>query len=130
MFQAKVYQERRKALMEDIRSGLILFLSNDYVGMNYAGNTYRYRQDSNFLYFLGLNKPNVHAILDADQRTTHLFGNDLSMDDVVSSGLLGFAPTDTPTAQLALKYNEKQNLVYFGMGLSVLIIAQKTSTRY
>lgn len=45
------YIRRRAKLKQDIGSGLLLFLGNDEVGMNYADNTYRFRQDSTFLYF-------------------------------------------------------------------------------
>ena len=53
MFQAKTYVERRKLLKKQVKSGLILLLGNDESSMNYADNTYHFRQDSTFLYFFG-----------------------------------------------------------------------------
>ena len=44
------YRERRARLSKDIGSGLVLFLGNDEVGMNYAANIYPFRQDSTVLY--------------------------------------------------------------------------------
>lgn len=45
------YIRRRTTLKKEMGSGLLLFLGNDEVGMNYADNTYRFRQNSTFLYF-------------------------------------------------------------------------------
>ena len=55
------YIKRRTRLKNDVGSGLLLFLGNDEVGMNYADNTYRFRQDSTFLYFFGLDYPALAA---------------------------------------------------------------------
>ena len=60
------YIKRRARLKKDVGSGLLLFLGNDEVGMNYADNTYRFRQDSTFLYFFGLDYPALAAVIDID----------------------------------------------------------------
>ena len=49
--KTETYIRRRAQLKKDMGSGLLLFLGNAEVGMNYADNTYRFRQDSTFLYF-------------------------------------------------------------------------------
>ena len=54
MFSKETYMARRAKLKQTIGSGLLLFLGNDESGMNYADNTYHFRQDSTFLYFFGL----------------------------------------------------------------------------
>ena len=54
MFSKDTYIARRAKLKQTIGSGLLLFLGNDECGMNYADNTYHFRQDSTFLYFFGL----------------------------------------------------------------------------
>ena len=41
--------------------GLILFLGNDEVGMNYTANVYPFRQDSSFLYFWNVDQPGLAA---------------------------------------------------------------------
>jgi len=57
MFEAATYRARRQRLMKDVGSGLILLLGNDEVGMNYAANTFHFRQDSTFLYFFAVDLP-------------------------------------------------------------------------
>ncbi len=86
----EAYLRRRKQLMEQVESGIILLLGNEEIGMNYPSNTYHFRQDSSFLYFIGINKPNFNAILDADEHKTYLFADDYSLDDIV---WLGDQPT-------------------------------------
>ena len=54
MFSADTYGQRRKRLIDDIKSGLMLFLGNAESPMNYPGNPYQFCQDSSFLYFFGL----------------------------------------------------------------------------
>ena len=49
MFSKETYKARREALKKSVGSGVLLFLGNEEVGMNYADNTYRFRQDSTFL---------------------------------------------------------------------------------
>ena len=48
MFAKETYIARRAKLKQTIGSGLLLFLGNDESGMNYADNTYHFRQDSTF----------------------------------------------------------------------------------
>jgi hypothetical protein len=56
MFDKQVYINRRLSLRKKIRTGLILIPGNTESPMNYPKNTYRFRQDSNFLYFFDDNK--------------------------------------------------------------------------
>ena len=58
MFNSEVYQNRRRALLEKMAAmtsegsrGLAVFLGNVDAPANYRGNDYKFRQDSNFLYF-------------------------------------------------------------------------------
>lgn len=80
------YARRRAQLSKDLGSGLLLFLGNNEVGMNYADNTYRFRQDSTFLYFFGLDYPGLAAIIDVDEDQQIVFGNELTIDDIVWTG--------------------------------------------
>jgi Xaa-Pro aminopeptidase len=86
MFDAATYRARRQRLMKNVGSGLILLLGNDEVGMNYAANTYHFRQDSTFLYFFAVDQPGLAAILDVDEGTETLFGDDLTVADIVWTG--------------------------------------------
>lgn len=86
MFGKETYTGRRKKLMESMGSGVLLFLGNDEQGLNYADNTFRYRQDSTFLYFFGISGAGLAAIVDADEGKTILFGDELTIDDIVWMG--------------------------------------------
>jgi Xaa-Pro aminopeptidase len=86
MFPADVYIERRGRLKEQIQSGLILFLGNDESPMNYPDNQYPFRQDSSFLYFFGLDCPSLAAIIDVDRDKEVIFGDDLTVDDIIWTG--------------------------------------------
>ena len=54
MFAKETYVQRRALLKKNIGSGVLLFLGNDEQGLHYEDNTFRYRQDSTFLYYFGL----------------------------------------------------------------------------
>jgi Xaa-Pro aminopeptidase len=86
MFQPATYRDRRRRLSTDVGSGLILFLGNDEVGMNYTANVYPFRQDSTFLYFWNVDQPGLAAVIDADSGEETLYGDDVSLADVVWSG--------------------------------------------
>jgi Xaa-Pro aminopeptidase len=86
MFEPKTYIERRKKLKEKINSGIILFPGNDEAPMNYNANTYRFRQDSNFLYFFGLDQPGLFGFIDADNDEDILFGNDYEIEEIIWVG--------------------------------------------
>lgn len=86
MFSIDVYKERRNKLKKAVGSGLILFLGNEEVGMNYADNVYHFRQDSSFLYFFGLDKPGLAAIINIDEDIEIIIGNESTIDDIVWMG--------------------------------------------
>jgi len=86
MFEPKTYNERRKRLKDQVRSGLILLLGNDDSPMNYLDNPYHFRQDSSFLYFFGLSYAGLAGIIDVDENKDTLFGNELTVDDIVWMG--------------------------------------------
>ena len=75
MFSKETYMARRAKLKQTIGSGLLLFLGNDESGMNYADNTYHFRQDSTFLYFFGLPYAGLSAIIDIDNDKEIIFGD-------------------------------------------------------
>ena len=86
MFDTNIYKSRREALCKPLNGGLILFYGNNPVPMNYPSNTLRFRQDSNFLYYCGLDFPGLNMVLNADTGKATLFGDDLSTDDIVWEG--------------------------------------------
>ena len=106
MFKKQTYVSRRKILKEKVASGLILLMGNDFAPMNYQDNTFRFRQDSNFLYYLGIDVPHLAAIIDVDENKTILFGDDLSVDYIV---WMGVQPT---MRELADKSGVEENQPY------------------
>lgn len=86
MFPPKVYSDRRAKLRKELSTGLVLFLGNQDSAFNYPANTYTFRQDSSFLYFFGLDHPDLAGVMDLDRGTDHIFGNDLDIDDIIWMG--------------------------------------------
>ena len=86
MFEKSEYIARRKALKKEMKSGVLLFLGNQESSINYGDNWYPFRQDSTFLYLFGLAHPNLNAIIDVDNDTEIIFGDNLSIDDIVFMG--------------------------------------------
>ena len=66
MFSKETYVQRRALLKKSLGSGILLFLGNDDMGLNYEDNTFRYRQDSSFLYYFGLSFAGLSAVIDID----------------------------------------------------------------
>ena len=64
MFNPNVYVARRNRLRTLVSSGIVLFPGNPEAAMNYAANTYHYRQDSNFLYYFGLDHDGFAGVID------------------------------------------------------------------
>lgn len=88
LFPKEVYINRRKVLQERIGKGLILLMGNRESSMNYRDNWYPFRQDSTFLYYFGLDVAGLAAIIDADSGETTIFGDELTMDDIIWTGPL------------------------------------------
>jgi Xaa-Pro aminopeptidase len=88
MFDRDVYRIRRDKLRRALPAGVALFLGNDESPMNYADNTFRFRQDSSFLYYFGLDNPGLAAIVDLDERTETVYGTEPTVEDFVWTGPL------------------------------------------
>ena len=86
MFKSEVYVRRREELQKKIKNGLALFIGNCEAPMNYQDNTYHYRQDSDFLYFFGLDIPGLTGVIDFDSGKDWIFGNDFEIDDIIWMG--------------------------------------------
>lgn len=86
MFAESTYIRRREELKKAVGSGLLLFLGNDECGCNYADNTYDFRQDSTFLYYFGLPYAGLSAVIDIDNDRQIIFGDELTIDDIVWMG--------------------------------------------
>lgn len=86
MFSKQTYINRRNQLRAQFKSGVLLFFGNDEVGMNYEDNTYHFRQDSTFLYYFGINKPGLYAVIEIETGNDYIFGDDFTIDSIVWMG--------------------------------------------
>lgn len=86
MFEKQVYEKRRAQIKGMLKNGIGLFLGNTESPMNYTDNTYRFRQDSTFLYFFGIDSPGFAAIIDFESGNEIIFGNDADIDDIIWMG--------------------------------------------
>lgn len=86
MFKSKVYIKRRKELREKVKSGVILFIGNDESHILIRDTVYKFRQNSNFLYYWGMNEPGLTALIDIDNNKEILFGHDLAIEEIVWEG--------------------------------------------
>lgn len=87
MFKKETYLKRRADLKKALGSGVLLFFGNDESSCNYADNTYPFRQDSTFLYFFGLPFAGLSAVMDLDEDREFIFGDELTMDAIVWTGI-------------------------------------------
>ncbi|MGA2408062.1 MAG: aminopeptidase P family protein [Bacteroidales bacterium] len=86
MFKSEIYIYRREELHKNIKSGLALFIGNVEAPMNYPDNTYHFRQDSDFLYFFGLDNPGYVGLMDFDSGVDRIFANNIDMEDIIWMG--------------------------------------------
>ncbi|MDR1936894.1 MAG: aminopeptidase P family protein [Tannerellaceae bacterium] len=125
MFSKEIYTARRAKLKQTLGSGLLLFLGNEESGINYADNTYPFRQDSTFLYFFGLPYAGLNAVIDIDKNKEIIFGDELTIDAIVwmgtqpslkekgeSVGISDIRPSADIAAYLAKARQEKQSIHY------------------
>ncbi|MBX2920629.1 MAG: aminopeptidase P family protein [Chitinophagaceae bacterium] len=86
MFTTAVYVQRREMLKHQLKTGVILLPGNKESSMNYLHNFYHFRQDSTFLYFTGLDVPDIISVIDIDHNQEILFGDELTIEDIVWTG--------------------------------------------
>ena len=86
MFKSEVYIRRREDLHKRMKMGLALFPGNNEASMNYPGNTYHFRQDSDFLYYFRIDIPGLTGLMDFNSGKDWIFGNDFDLDDIIWMG--------------------------------------------
>ncbi|MGE3841162.1 MAG: aminopeptidase P family protein [Vicinamibacterales bacterium] len=86
MFSADTYRERRTRLAQSLGAGLVLLPGHHDAPINYTDNVYPFRQDSTFLYFFGLDRPDLAGVLDAGTGEATVYGDELTVDDVIWTG--------------------------------------------
>ena len=80
------YVERRNELKKLVGSGLIVLFGNNDSPANYPSNTYKFRQDSSFLYYFGLHRNGLVGVIDVDNDREYLVGDEIDIEDIVWYG--------------------------------------------
>lgn len=93
MFSKEVYARRRQTLVAKMadsaaegKRGIALFIGNTEAPAQYKDNCYRFRQDSTWLYFFGIDQPLYAAIIDLDNGNETIFANDVEIGDIIWMG--------------------------------------------
>ena len=86
MFSRNIYVARRQRLIKSVKDGILLFLGNSEAPSNYADNQYIFRQDSTWLYYFGIDQPDMAAVIDVESGEEIIFGNDVDIDDIIWMG--------------------------------------------
>ena len=91
MFSKDTYIKRRQELKKLVGKGVIVLFGNNESPANYPANTYApMRQDSTFLYYFGQHRDGLVGVIDIDNDTEMLFGDDIDVEDIV---WMGFTPS-------------------------------------
>ena len=91
MFKKDTYLERRAKLRALVGDGLVILLGNNEAPANYPANSYApMRQDSSFIYYFGQHRDGLVGVIDIDNNTETLFGDDIEVEDIV---WMGFTPS-------------------------------------
>ena len=87
LFSKETYIGRRKQLKELVESGLVILFGNNEMPNNYPNNFYYpFRQDSTFLYYFGVQRDGLVGIIDVDNDSEMLVGDDIDIEDIVWYG--------------------------------------------
>ncbi|EFZ37530.1 peptidase, M24 family [Hoylesella oralis ATCC 33269] len=87
MFDKETYIRRRSELKKLVKNGLIILFGNNESPCNFPNNGYYpFRQDSSFLYYFGQNRDGLVGVIDVDNDTETLVGNDIDIEDIVWYG--------------------------------------------
>ena len=86
LFSKSTYVERRNELKKLVGSGLIVLFGNNESPANYPSNTYKFRQDSSFLYYFGLHRNGLVGVIDVDNDREYLVGDEIDIEDIVWYG--------------------------------------------
>ena len=88
MFAKDVYVRRRKALLDKMKGekGLALFIGNVDAPAQYRDNCYKWRQDSTWLYFFGIDEPRFAATIDLESGEETIYADDFGIDDIIWMG--------------------------------------------
>ena len=87
MFNKETYVKRRAELKKLVGKGIIILFGNNESPANFPANGYYpFRQDSSFLYYFGQKRDGLVGVIDIDNDTETLVGDDIDIDDIVWYG--------------------------------------------
>ncbi len=87
MFDKKTYINRRNELKKLVQKGVIILFGNNEAPCNFPNNPYYpFRQDSSFLYYFGAKRDGLVGVIDIDNNTETLIGDDIDIEDIVWYG--------------------------------------------
>ena len=87
MFSIETYVNRRTELKKLVKSGIILLFGNNESPVNYPNNGYYpFRQDSSFRYYFGLERDGLVGVIDIENDSEILIGDDIDIDDIIWYG--------------------------------------------
>ena len=91
MFKKETYIKRRSELKQLVGNGVVILFGNNEAPANYPANAYApMRQDSSFLYYFGQHRDGLVGVIDIDNDTEMLLGDDIDVEDIV---WMGFTPS-------------------------------------
>ena len=90
MFDKRVYITRRQTLAAKMREagaeGLMIFIGNAEAPAQYKDNCYKFRQDSTWLYYFGIDQPMYAATIDLESGAEQIFADDVEIGDIIWMG--------------------------------------------
>ena len=86
MFNRNTYINRRNKLSKNLKNGFILFLGHKNSPMNFSHNAYRFVQDTNFLYYVGVDLPDCACLIDIDNNKTIFYMKETTIHDIIWIG--------------------------------------------
>ena len=140
MFSKETYINRRAELKKLVKSGVIILFGNNESPNNYPANAYYpFRQDSTFLYYFGQQRDGLVGLIDVDNDTETLIGNDIDIEDIVWYGSVDSVSDlaaqvgvsdSAPMAALRTICNEAcdRNVPFISCRLIVMILSCRYST--
>jgi Xaa-Pro aminopeptidase len=88
MFKKEIYIARRKQLLSLLKGekGIAVFIGNVESPAQYKDNCYKFRQDSTWLYYWGIDEPRFAATIDLESGEETIYANDVSINDIIWMG--------------------------------------------
>ena len=109
------FLSRRNRLRELLSSekGIVVFIGNVESAAQYRDNGYKWRQDSNWLYYFGIDEPRFAAVLDLESGAETVYADDFGIDDIIWMGPM------PSVASLAAGAGVSSSAPYAGFGDAV-----------